>query len=64
MDLLDRALDKGLLLNADLVICLAGVPLVWVVLRAAVAGMETMLRHGLLREWNEALRRQRRGTGA
>lgn len=59
VDLLERALDKGLVLNADLVICVAGVPLVGVVLRAAVAGMDTMIRYGLLAEWDRELRRRR-----
>jgi hypothetical protein len=56
VDLLDRALDKGVVISADLVVSMAGVPLVGVNLRAAVAGMETMLRYGLLRDWDERIR--------
>ena len=56
MDLLDRALDKGVVVSADLVVSVAGVPLVGVNLRAAVAGMETMLRYGLMRDWDERIR--------
>ncbi len=56
VDLLDRALDKGVVVSADLVVSLAGVPLVGVNLRAAVAGMETMLRYGLLRDWDARIR--------
>ncbi len=56
VDLLDRALDKGVVISADLVVSLAGVPLVGVNLRAAVAGMETMLRYGLMRDWDERIR--------
>ncbi len=48
VDLLDRVLDKGLILNADLIISLAGVPLIAVSLRAAIAGVETMARYGLM----------------
>ncbi|MBI4298087.1 MAG: gas vesicle protein [Chloroflexi bacterium] len=55
-DLLNRALDRGLVINADLVIYLAGVPLLGVNLRAAIAGMETMLQYGLMKEWDEQLR--------
>jgi hypothetical protein len=56
VDLLDRALDKGVVISADLVVSLAGVPLIGVNLRAAVAGMETMLRYGLMRDLDESIR--------
>jgi len=55
-DLLERILDKGLVLYADMLITLAGVPLVGVSLRAALAGMETMVRYGMLVEWDERTR--------
>ena len=56
VDLLDRVLDKGLFLRADLVISLAGIPLIGATLSVAVAGTETMLRYGLLSDWDEAIR--------
>jgi len=56
VDLLDRVLDKGLVINADLIISLAGVPLIGVNLRAALAGMETMLKYGLMKEWDARTR--------
>ena len=56
VDLLDRVLDKGLFLRADLVISLAGVPLIGATLSLAVAGTETMLRYGILSDWDEAIR--------
>ena len=56
VDLLDRVLDKGLVINADLIISLAGVPLIGVNLRAALAGMETMLKYGVMKEWDERTR--------
>lgn len=59
VDLLDRVLDGGLVINADIVITLAGIPLVGVTLRAAVAGMETMVRYGLLTEWDASIRAQK-----
>ncbi|MDI6807483.1 MAG: gas vesicle protein [Candidatus Eisenbacteria bacterium] len=49
-DLLDRVLDKGLVLNADVIITLAGVPLIAVSLSAAIAGVETMLEYGLMKD--------------
>lgn len=50
VDLLDRVLDKGLILNADLIISLAGVPLIGVSLRTAIAGVETMQKYGMMKE--------------
>jgi len=52
VDLLDRVLDRGLVLNIDLLICLAGVPLLGVSLRAMLAGMETMLDYGMMADWD------------
>lgn len=56
VDLLDRILDKGLVIHADLIISLAGVPLIGINLRAALAGMETMLKYGVMKEWDERTR--------
>ncbi len=56
VDLLDRVLDKGLVIQADIIISLAGVPLIGVNLRAALAGMETMLEYGLMKEWDTRTR--------
>ncbi|MEW6546656.1 MAG: gas vesicle protein [Bacillota bacterium] len=56
VQLLDRLLDKGVILQADLLISLAGVPLIGVSLRAAVAAVETMLRYGIWEDWDEAVR--------
>lgn len=56
VDLLDRVLDRGLFLRADLVISLAGIPLIGATLSVAVAGTETLLRYGILSDWDEAIR--------
>jgi len=56
VDLLDRVLDRGLFLRADLVISLAGIPLIGATLSVAVAGTETMLKYGILSDWDEAIR--------
>lgn len=55
-DLLDRLLDKGLVIQADVIISVAGIPLIGINLRAALAGMETMLRYGMMQEWDEKVR--------
>lgn len=56
VDLLDRVLDKGLIINADLIVSVAGIPLLGVNLRAALAGMETMLKYGIMQAWDERTR--------
>jgi hypothetical protein len=56
VDLLDRILDKGLILDADLIIHVAGVPLIGVKLKAAIAGIETMLKYGIWEDWDAAQR--------
>ncbi|MCQ8902534.1 MAG: gas vesicle protein [Methanothrix sp.] len=56
VDLLDRILDKGVVLNADVIISVAGVPLIGLNLRAALAGMDTMLRYGIWEDWDAAQR--------
>jgi len=58
VDLLDRILDKGLVLYADIIVSVAGIPLIGVNLRAALAGMETMLKYGVMQEWDERIRSQ------
>lgn len=57
VDLLDRVLDKGLMLDADIIIKVAGVPLLGVKLRAALAGIETMMKYGMWQDWDEAQRK-------
>ncbi|MBU4501464.1 MAG: gas vesicle protein [Nanoarchaeota archaeon] len=56
VDLLDRVLEKGLVINADIIISVAGVPLVGINLKAALAGMETMLKYGMMKDWDQAQR--------
>ncbi|MBS3819570.1 gas vesicle protein [bacterium] len=56
VDLLDRILDKGVVINADVMISVAGIPLIGVSLRAALAGMETMRQYGLMEDWDEQTR--------
>ncbi|MBI5344825.1 MAG: gas vesicle protein [Deltaproteobacteria bacterium] len=62
-DVLHRVLDKGLIINADVVISVAGIPLVGISLRAAVAGMETMLAYGMMEGWDKEIRSVAPGQG-
>jgi len=57
VDLLDRILVKGVILQADLIISVSGVPLIGVNLKAAIAGMKTMLDYGMMEAWDEKIRR-------
>lgn len=63
-DVIDRVLDKGLVINADIAVSLAGTELLGIKIRAALASFETAARYGLafpsdtkldLPIWQEAL---------
>lgn len=58
VDLIDRILDKGIVLHADIIISVSGIPLIGVNFKAAIAGMKTMLDYGMMEAWDESLRRQ------
>ncbi|MFJ4841508.1 gas vesicle protein [Streptomyces sp. NPDC088746] len=51
-DLLEVVFNKGAVLHLDLIIAVADIPLIGVNVRAAIAGMETMLEYGMLRQWD------------
>ena len=57
VDLVDRILAKGVILHADLIISVSGVPLIGVNLKAAIAGMTTMMDYGMMDAWDEKVRR-------
>lgn len=56
VELLDRLLNKGLILNADVIISVAGVPLIGISLKAALASIETMLDYGMMEAWDQSTR--------
>ncbi|GAA4284463.1 hypothetical protein GCM10022261_19940 [Brevibacterium daeguense] len=55
-DLIEVLLNKGTYLNLDLIISVADIPLIGINLRATIAGMETMLEYGMMRDWDEKTR--------
>lgn len=57
VDLVDVILREGVVVEADVLITVADVPLVGISLRAAVAGMTTMHEYGHFLEWDEQHRR-------
>ena len=60
VDLVDVLLEEGAVLDADVDVSVADIPLVGIKLRAALAGMTTMRDYGLFDEWDERLREERR----
>lgn len=46
-DVIDRVLDKGLVINADIAVSLAGVELLSIRIRAVLASLETAAQYGL-----------------
>lgn len=46
-DLIDRILDKGLVINADITVAVSGVELLGIKVRAALASFETAAKYGL-----------------
>lgn len=56
VELLDRLLNKGLVLNADVLITVAGVPLIGLSLRLLAAGIETMLEYGIFEQFDQSTR--------
>ena len=52
VELIDRTLNKGVILNADLIITVADVPLLAANLKLALASVETMLKYGMMQDWS------------
>jgi hypothetical protein len=46
-DIIDRVLDKGLVINADIAVSLAGVELLSIRIRAVLASLDAAARYGL-----------------
>lgn len=57
VDLLDVILEKGAIVEADVIITVADIPLIGLKLRAALAGLTTMVEYGMFEEWDAAQRR-------
>lgn len=55
-DLLEVLLNRGVILHLDLIVAVADIPLIGVSLKAAIAGIETMLQYGMMRQWDEQTR--------
>ncbi|WP_049898780.1 gas vesicle protein GvpM [Halococcus agarilyticus] len=58
VDLVDAILRDGVVLQADVIISVADVPLIGLKLRAALAGMDTMTEYGIFEDWDRTHRRR------
>ena len=47
LDVVDRILDKGLVINADISVSLAGTELIGIKIKAALASFETAAKYGM-----------------
>jgi len=47
VDVIDRVLDKGIVINADITVSVVGVELLGIKIRAALASFETAAQYGL-----------------
>lgn len=48
LDVIDRVLDKGIVINADIAISIAGTELLGIKIRAAIASFETAAKYGMM----------------
>ena len=55
-DLIERVIDKGVVVKLDLIVGMAGIPLIGISLHAAVAAIETMLEYGMMEAWDSRTR--------
>lgn len=55
-DLVERVIDKGVVVRLDLVVGVAGIPLIGISLQAAIAAIETMLQYGMMADWDSQAR--------
>ncbi|MGV1005982.1 MAG: gas vesicle protein [Candidatus Nanopelagicales bacterium] len=55
-DLLERILDKGVMIRLDLVISVADIPLIGLQAQLAIASIETMNKYGMMADWDTETR--------
>lgn len=60
VEFVDVLLREGIVIQADVIVTVADIPLVGISLRAAIAGMTTMTDYGMFEDWDAAHRHQRR----
>jgi hypothetical protein len=63
VDLLDRILDKGVVINGDITILIGRVELLSLKINLVIASLETAKRYGITLPWEKAPRPVRRPRG-
>lgn len=58
VEFVDVLLREGVVIQADVIVTVADIPLVGISLRAAIAGMTAMTDYGLFEDWDAAHRHQ------
>lgn len=58
IELVDVLLRDGAVIAADAVVTVAGIPLIGIQLRLAIAGMTEMIDQDVFTEWDESIREQ------
>lgn len=58
VELLDVLLREGAVIQADVVVTVADIPLIGISLRATIAGMTTMTEYGMFEQWDTTHRRR------
>lgn len=53
LDLLDRILDKGMVINGDITLAIAGVDLLAIKVNLVIASLETAKRYGIPLPWEK-----------
>lgn len=53
IDLLDRILDKGVVINGDITVSIVGVDLLSLKINLVIASLETAKRYGLKLPWEQ-----------
>lgn len=64
VDLLDVLLRDGVIVEADVIVSVAEVPLVGIKLRAAIAGVTTMTEYGMFEKWDRERRERATADGS
>ena len=57
VDVLDVLLREGAMIQADVLVTVADIPLIGINLNAAIAGMSTMTEYGFFQNWDVEKRR-------
>ena len=57
VDVLDVLLRDGAMIQADILVSVADIPLICINLRAAIAGLTTMREYGMFEHWDVEKRR-------